>query len=436
VVWPTWGLTWVPALIAVELALRALARLFLPEPSPASARAATESILADVFTRGPRAPAQLIRTHLGIDFSRSWALSYLSAALVPALVITAFFCWFLTGFKLIGTSERGVYEQFGAPVAVLGPGLHVLAPWPFGKVRPVEFGTIHSVATGTDEAADPAEDISAEDTPPTSLNRLWTTEHATQAQYLVASESGGKQTFQTINTEILVLYRIGLKDADAMQAVYGVINQQDVVRQAASRLALRYFGSRTLESVMGAQRESLQETLRSEIARDVAAAKGGIEIVGVVIEEIHPPAGAAAAYHAVQAAGINAEASISTEIGRAAATSGTAQSEAIQLLGSAQAGAVETVQTATGDAYRFVADKRGYDLSARSFLMEHRYRNLASALAQTPLTIIDHRLKTGSGTVIDMRASRAGQSPANASTQPDSSAADPAISDDQSQNQP
>jgi regulator of protease activity HflC (stomatin/prohibitin superfamily) len=203
-----------------------------------------------------------------------------------------------------------------------------------------------------------------------------------------------------------------------------------VVRQAASRLALRYFGSRTLEAVMGAQRESLQETLRSEIARDVAAAKGGIEIVGVVIEEIHPPAGAAAAYHAVQAAGINAEASISTEIGKAAATSGTAQSEAIQLLGSAQASAVETVETANGDAYRFVADKRGYDLSPRSFLMEHSYRNLASALVQTPLTIIDHRLKAGSGTVIDMRASRAGQS-----SKPDSSAADPAISD-QSQNQP
>ena len=32
-----------------------------------------------------------------------------------------------------------------------------------------------------------------------------------------------------------------------------------------------------------------------------------IEIVSVLIEEIHPPAGAAEAYHAVQAAEINAK---------------------------------------------------------------------------------------------------------------------------------
>src|SRR5580692_827041 len=55
--WAQWLLALVPVLIALELALRALARLFLPAPAPANARAMTDSIMAGVITGGPRSPA-------------------------------------------------------------------------------------------------------------------------------------------------------------------------------------------------------------------------------------------------------------------------------------------------------------------------------------------------------------------------------------------
>src|SRR5580658_7889121 len=119
--WAQWLLAIVPALIALELALRALARLFLPAPAAANARAVTDSILAGVITGGPRSPAALMRSHLGLDFARSWALSFLTAAVLPTLLGTALFCWGLTGLKMIQLGERGIYERFGAPVAVLGP---------------------------------------------------------------------------------------------------------------------------------------------------------------------------------------------------------------------------------------------------------------------------------------------------------------------------
>jgi hypothetical protein len=71
--WPQYAITLLPLLVALELALRALARLFLPAPAPANARAITDSILAGAITGGPRSPATLLRTHLGLDFARSWA---------------------------------------------------------------------------------------------------------------------------------------------------------------------------------------------------------------------------------------------------------------------------------------------------------------------------------------------------------------------------
>src|SRR5579875_1373240 len=253
--WAAVVLACIPGVVAIELALRALGRLFLPPPAAADARAVTDSLVAALLTGGPRAPATLLRTHLGLDFARSWALSFLGAALLPALFGTALLCWGLSGLKLIELGHRGVYERFGAPVAVLHPGLHLLLPWPLGRLRPVEYGTIHSVPIGVDQAApDDHAEIGAEATPPLSLNRLWESAHADQAHYLVASQGTG-QGFQTVATEIYVLYRVGLTRQDALQSIYTVSDPESLIREDASRLVLRYFNSRTLDEVLYAQRE-------------------------------------------------------------------------------------------------------------------------------------------------------------------------------------
>ena len=402
--WPLYVLSAAPSLVALELALRALGRLFLPPPKPLEARAVADSVIAGLLTGGPRAPSALLRTHLGLDFARSWALQFLSAAILPALLGTALLCWGLSGVKLIELGERGVYERFGAPVAVLGPGLHLLLPWPFGRLRPVEFGTIHSVAIGVDQPhADNAERIDAEATPPASLNRLWESSHPGQANYLVPSVGTGQQGFQSVSTEISVLYRVGLTDNAALDSVYTVAQPESLIREAASRLVLRYFNSRTLETVLGARRENVAGSLRQALAADMNSHRAGIDIVAVLIEEIHPPAGAAAAYHAVQAAEINANASISDERGRAKRVAGIAQQEAHQLTTAADAKATETLHTANAEAYRFNADRRAYAEGSQAFLLERRLSALKVALSRAPLTIIDHRLSPSEGPVFDLR---------------------------------
>jgi regulator of protease activity HflC (stomatin/prohibitin superfamily) len=403
--WVAVALVCVPCAVVLELAVRALARLFLPAPQSAQATAVTSSLLAGLFTGGPRAPAVLLKTHFGLDFARSWALSYLSAALLPAVFITALFCWGLSGLKLIDLDQRGVYERFGAPVAVLGPGLHLLLPWPLGRLRPVEYGAIHSVAIGVDQM-DHGEDsaIAAEALPPDSLNRLWESSHPGQANYLVPSVSTSQQGFQTVSTEISVLYRVGLTDAQALQSVYTVAAPEDLVKEAASRLVLRYFNSRTLEEVLGARRENIADALRAALIADLRSYDAGIDVVSVLIEEIHPPAGAAAAYHAVQAAQINASASIADETARAKRVAGIAEQEAHQLTAAATAQADETLHAANAEAYQFGADRHAYDLGGRSFLLERSFSNLKKALGQNPLTIVDHRLNPAQAPIMDLRS--------------------------------
>ncbi|MEJ0035801.1 MAG: SPFH domain-containing protein [Gammaproteobacteria bacterium] len=403
--WPQYAIAVVTVLIAVELSLRAFARLFLPSPAAAKARAVVDSVLVAALTGRPRSPGSLLRTHLGLDFARSWALSFLSAALLPALLITALFCWGLTGLKLVDLGHRGIYERFGAPVEVLGPGLHLILPWPFGRLRPVEFGTIHSVAIGVDSMAkDDAQQIGAEDVPQASLNRLWETAHSGQAYYLIASLGSGQQGFQSVATEISVLYRVGLSDEAALQSNYAVADPESLIRQAGSRMALRYFNSRTLESVLGASRETVAASMRDALTADVNSHRAGLEIVSVLIEEIHPPAGAAAAYHAVQAAQINASASISNERGRAKRVAGVAQQEAHQLTASADATATERLRAADADAYRFAAERRAHAEAGQAYLFERSLTGLRAALAQKPLILIDHRLSAAQAPIFDLRS--------------------------------
>jgi len=339
---------------------------------------------------------------------------FLKSAFLPAMFGTGLLCWGLTGVKLIDLGQRGVYERFGAPVGVLGPGLHVLLPWPLGRLRPVEYGGIHSVAVGVDQAeTDESGSVGAEAPAPLSLNRLWETSHPGQAYYLVPSAGTGQQGFQSIATEISVLYRVGLSDSAALQSVYAVAVPEALVKDEASRLVLRFFNSRTLEAVIGARRENVAATLRDQLAAAIDSHQAGIEIVSVLIEEIHPPAGAAAAYHGVQAAEINATASIFDEQAQAELKAGTAQQDAYQRMSAANAKAAEIRQTANAAAYRFDADRRAYAAGGKAFLDERFFGNLDAALSKIPVTILDHRLNSAEGPVLDLRATTASVGGAN-----------------------
>jgi regulator of protease activity HflC (stomatin/prohibitin superfamily) len=368
----------------------------------------------------------LIRTHLGLDFARSWALSYLSAAAIPAIAGTLLFCWMLSGVKLLNGDQRGIYERLGAPIRVIGPGFHVLAPWPLGKMRPVEYGTIHVLAVGAAQGPGAYEkdqsqvSIKAEDQPTPAMNRLWETAHSTEAEYLVANQNAaGVQSFQAVNTEILVLYRVGMTDAAAWASVYGASDPATLVEQEADRLATRYFSSHTLDGVMGGQRDQLQETLRAELAQAVDANHAGIEIVSLLINEVHPPAGAAAAYHNVQAEEINSKARVSNATAHATSVKGKSDQEAYQSTTSAQAASIEKVQAAGADAYQFNADRKAYQQAPPAFLQERRARNLTTALKGARMTILDSRLSADQVPFIDMRtpggaAPAAGSPPASA----------------------
>lgn len=391
--------------VAAELGLRALARCFLPPPPPETAHAAIDSALASMIAEGlrTRSLAEPIRQQLGLDFSRSWALAYLRAATPPILLLLLLVCWGLTGIVLINTDQRGVYERFGSPVAVLNPGAHLMLPWPLGQVRRVDYGIIHEAPLSQSDTGVTIRRVGAEDLAPAEADRLWEQAHPGELMFLIASGTADRQTFQVVSADIKLRYRIGLTDQDVLRAAYQVADPIALLHAAAGRVVATFFASQTLDTVLGENREEIADRLRAALRRELDTTGSGIDLTAVVVEAIHPPAGAAEAYHSVQAAEIRANTSIEAERGRAKSTQAKAEEYATEIVAQARAAAAETVGAARADLTRFTADRAAAMANGDAFLLERRLTAIAAGLANASLTISDHRIPASEAPVLDLR---------------------------------
>ena len=418
---PFWAvrlLSFVPLALAAEIFLRGLGIFFLPRPAPTRARAAIGSLLAGLLmgdSLRPSAIAARMREKLGIDVGQSWTFGFARQVTPPVILLLLLAAWGVSSVAWIGLDRRGAYERFGAPVAVLKPGLHLVLPWPLGRVRPVEYGVVHAVAIGVAAGAAPPADLSTADGPaPASANRLWDVQAGADNAYLIADITAGRQNFETVSADLRVLFRVGLSDNAARKALYGVADPDGLVRALADRLLARFFADRTLEDVVGARREQVADTLRAALQEQLDARRSGLEVVALVVESMHPPGGAAAAYRSVQAAEIVASTRRSEEIGRAHGTLSVARRDGHDAEVKAQASAAEIIGAATAESTAATADDAAYRDGGRAFLLERYFTDLRTGLGRAALEILDHRLPAQGGPLLDLRATAPIQPPPEA----------------------
>ncbi|WP_254815443.1 SPFH domain-containing protein, partial [Pseudomonas aeruginosa] len=198
--------------------------MFAPQRAGLEPRLVATSLLADLLRWPPR-PLQRLQHELhqrfGIDLRQVWAFGFMRRAFLPVLAVVSLSGWLLSGVREIGMDARGVYERFGKPVAVLGPGLHLGLPWPLGRVLAVENGVVHELATSVAAGDGGAEPLApAEGPAPDSANRLWDASHVSEKSQVIASLADRRQSFQIVNMDVRIVYRIALDDAAALAATY------------------------------------------------------------------------------------------------------------------------------------------------------------------------------------------------------------------------
>ncbi|HUK07806.1 MAG TPA: protease modulator HflK [Stellaceae bacterium] len=421
--WAIWierAIALVLSVVALELLARAVAPVFLPPPRVEETLGIADSavmgvILASLTSR--RRVGATLRDRFGFDLSRSWALRFMRQAFPFVAFAMLLAAWGSSGLTALGLDERGIYERLGVPVEVLKPGLHLRLPWPLGIVRRVEYGAIHQLSVGysAETAADTGRSLlptaavqgpdtaHAEDPAPEGADRLWDQAHPAEASFLIASESGGRQSFQLVDIDLRIIYRLRLGDDGAMAAAYRIEAPDAMVRSAAGRLLARYFADRTLLGVLGASREEMTAEIKSGLQSELDRLSRGIEVLAIVIDAIHPPPGAADSFHNVQAAEITAQTGIATERGRAAQNLNIARQESNRIEDDALARAVETVNAADIAEQRFSADHTAHAKTGKAFLLERWLGGLSRALSKAQLVIVDHRLDNAGAPTIDLR---------------------------------
>jgi len=404
-------------LISLELILRGLVMIFVPFAPISSRRSTADSTIAGLLrlTMPSFASAgTAVKRQFGIDLSRSWALAFARRVALPIGLGLALFAWCLTGVTALGINERAVYERLGMPISVFGPGMHVHLPWPFGIVRGVELGVLHDVPVVlappgeqsdlTDAVGQRAGEAGIEGLAPVSADRLWDETHPSEASYLIASEARGQQSFQIVNVDLRIVYRIGLSDAAARNAVYSVADPEALTRALAGRLLARYFAHYTLLDVLGQSRERFANDFRDELQDQLRELATGIEVIAVVVEAIHPPAGAAAAYHNVQAAEILARSQIALRRADAIKAIKYAEQNATTIRAGAVAAAAERVNQARAADVMFEGDRQAWLHDGEVFLFERWLDRLGGSLARSSFILLDHRLKGATAPTIDLRS--------------------------------
>jgi regulator of protease activity HflC (stomatin/prohibitin superfamily) len=408
--WPGWieqAVGILVLLVAIELLLRSFATAFMPPPALEDLRPIARSMLARAIrpawpsVRGLNAA---LEQQVGIDLQRSWALGFVARAAIPVSLGITVIAWLVTGLTSLQIDQRAVYERFGIPVAVLGPGLHLHLPWPLGILRSVEFGVLHDVPMSIEPAQGRATPIfGAEDEPPPSDDRLWDGTHPAEMTYLIASEESGQQGFQVVDLDLRLVWRVALSDKAALEAVANDADPDALVRSVGAQVLVQTFADRSLPALLSADRETLGAALRQQSQRRLDALASGVELVAVVIEAIHPPPAAADAYHAVQAAGIRSQIAVADETGGATESRSVAQQTAIYELDAARGGAATTLEQARGDAALFAGEQQAYQVGGQAVLLERWFDDVIRALGNTELLILDHRLAGGRMPTIDLR---------------------------------
>ena len=390
------------AALAAELVLRALWQAFQPYQRSKPATTPLNSMLASLLSRdGQTGWRSRLQHGLGLELHQSWALQYLGRASRPFALALLLAAWLLSSFHTINSDQRGVYERFGQPVAVWQAGLHLGLPWPFGKVQRLEYGVVHQLAgtlqqDGQDNGQSPGASSSA------GNNRLWDGNHAAETTQLVASRQGERQTTQLVGLDVRLVYRQGLRDADAL-ALYQQADPTALLHAVSERAMLHYFAGQSLDQLLSDALADTAQQLQGQIQQALNQNGSGLELLAVVIQAIHPPAAAANAYHGVQAAGILAQARVFTERGQAVRSHSAAIQVAVQSARDASANAAERVARSKVEAIAFQADRQAASHGGQSFLLERYLHALAQGLQQAQPIIIDHRIPAAALPTIDLR---------------------------------
>ncbi|MCB9481708.1 MAG: hypothetical protein H6680_07840 [Desulfobacteraceae bacterium] len=359
-----------------------------------------------------------LKKYFGVDISKIWAIHFFKIAGFQLCAFLALISWLVTGMTSLSINERGVYEKFGHVEKVFKPGLHFHLPWPFGKVNRIDFGVekrLFLAGKNMEKQAMPEarKKLDVEAATTKWEDRLWETSHGREIYFLTASnkiitkqgkkDKRGVRPYEMTNADIVIHYRTGLEDKDAIAASYNINSPEELVLRQAGRWVQSVFASSTPEDLIGTDRKILGKKMLGSLQKEMDILNTGIEITGVYFEAIHPPIEAATSFYNVQAALHDLKAQISFAVSNSKRVETSAQIKSASIIDSAMADAEEIISKATIETRFFTADNHAFSINPDAYKIENYLNVLDDISSLKKLYIVDENIPWKSGFHIDFR---------------------------------
>ena len=230
----------------------------------------------------------MLEYQFGVKISESLFSIFAKKVLMPFICIQLLTLFLLTSLTYIRPYEQGLKFSVGQKgFEVLGPGLHLNAPWPLSNIERFNVKRVREVNLTEDPQFQSEFEVEDAD--------VWGNEtYGKLVSMTVQKEADGNYSQVLAVVDVRLKYTIEdvLKFRSAYQDSEQALRMQG--RQTLSRLLLEYNFSDVLKSGLGGFSKELKKVLQNSLSEEL-----GVDIVDVEIVNYQPPPQVADFYQSV-----------------------------------------------------------------------------------------------------------------------------------------
>jgi membrane protease subunit HflK len=273
--------------------------------------------------------------------------------------------WLASGIYRVEPDEQGVVLRFGAFSYITPPGLNYHMPWPI------------------ETALTPAV---------TRINRIE-----------IGYRSGGPQSGNGVPEESLMLtgdeniidinFAVFWKISNAVDYLFNT-RYPDVIVKAVAESSMREVIGRTpIQPALTELRGQIATDVQRQTQQVLDNYKTGVEITGVQLQGVNPPAEVVESFLDVQRANTDAERVRNEAESYRNDIVPRARGDAARVVAEGQGAKQASVAQATGQTQRFLSVLKQYELAKDVTLRRMYIETMQEILTRTPTMVVDDKLK-------------------------------------------
>lgn len=225
-----------------------------------------------------------LEQNTGITLRNLWSIRYLSNTLPYTIVAAAALFWMATGLVYVQShQEAAVYRLGVLRDETLKPGLHMTLPRPLDNVVLYDTDRMNTLTIGY---------ISAEHS-----DNIWTAANGQEYKLLLGSGN------ELVSINLRVEYRI----SDLNRYLSTSASPEQILEASAYKLVADRTMSTDLATLLSTDRETFTQAFLADLSAELETLNTGLELVGVIMESIHPPIEVSITYQQFLGAEIDAE---------------------------------------------------------------------------------------------------------------------------------